>query len=292
IHDLREKSDSVFRQIRDKEWICTKDGESFFNGHYDNEGMRVHGDHELGVRMDLTSQVIPIMCGATTDGQIPGILSSVNKYLREENSQGLRLCTDFKELKLNLGRISGFVYGHKEHGSKWMQQNIMFMFGLFKNNHIEEGHQILSDIFNLCMDSGTSGIFPGIPSYFENGDHGRYMYLTASPAWLLITLVTQVFGIRGEKGLLCIHPKLNREQFTKEGKAVFTSKFRGKPIEITFHNPKRLNWNEYRIKQILFSGVDITNGFCIERCKALCKPEIFKKFAENSTNKIIVALSE
>ena len=290
IRDLRLKSESVFKQIRENEWICTKDGESFFNGHYDNDGQPVHGDHELGVRMDLTSQVIPVMCGAVNDGQIPKIYSAVNRYLKEKDKKGLKVCTDFKELKLNFGRISGFMYGHKEHGSKWMQQNIMFMYGLFKNGYAEEGHQILNDIFDLCLNSGTARIFPGIPSYFEPGDHGRYMYLTASPAWLLITIVTQVFGIRGEKGLLCINPKLHRDQFNMDGQAEFTSKFRGKPIKISFHNPKRLNWDEYVIDKILLDGKNITDGFLIDHTNTLCKSETFERFSENSTNKIEVKL--
>jgi cellobiose phosphorylase len=50
--------------------------------------------------------------------------------------------TNFKELKLNLGRITGFVYGHKEHGSKWMQQNNMFMYGLYKRNFVCEEYEV------------------------------------------------------------------------------------------------------------------------------------------------------
>jgi cellobiose phosphorylase len=290
IKDLKTKSESVFKQIREKEWICTKDGESFFNGHYDNDGQPVHGDHKLGVRLDLTSQVIPVMCGAANGNQIPKIYSSVNRYLKDDKSRGFRLCTDFKQLKLNLGRITGFVYGHKEHGSKWMQQNIMFMYGLFKNGFVDEGHRILDDIFDLCLDSGTARIFPGIPSYFEPGDQGRYMYLTASPTWLLITMVTQIFGVRGEKGLLCIHPKLRSEQFTKDSQAVFTSKFRGKPIQIIYQNPNRLNWNEYVIGKILLNGKNVSDEFCINRSKAICTYEILKSFSEISVNRIDVLL--
>jgi len=291
ILDLRAKSEAIFKQIRDKEWITTEDGESFFNGHYDNDGVRVHGGHELGVRIDLTSQVIPVMCGAATDDQISKVYSAVNRYLKDAGGRGLRICTDFKELKLNLGRITGFVYGHKEHGSKWMQQNIMFMYGLFKSGYINEGHNILDDISGLCLDSGTSRIFPGIPSYFEPEDRGRYMYLTASPAWLLITLVTQVFGVRGEKGLLCIHPKIRSEQFTKEGQAVFTSKFRGKPIQVVFHNPEHLNWDEYKIAKIFLNGKDKTDGFCIERAKALCKQQTFDLFEKEKLNRIDIRFS-
>lgn len=290
IKDLRSKSESIFKHINKQEWIQTKGGEAFFNGHYDNDGRSVHGDHKLGVRMDLTSQVIPIMSGAVENEKMPDICSAANHYLKDLNSKGLRLCTDYKELKLNLGRITGFVYGHKEHGSKWMQQNIMFAYGLYKHGYIYEGYQVLNDVFELCMDSGKARIFPGIPSYFEPGDHGRYMYLTASPAWLLITMVTQVFGIRGEKGLLCIHPKLCKEQFTNSGQIIFTSMFRSKPIQIIYQNPELLNWNEYRIKKILLNKKDITTGFNINNGKGLCMPETYKLFEENIMNRIEVVL--
>jgi hypothetical protein len=64
------KSDSVIEHIRVREWLITGNGIEFFNGHFNNDAVRVHGDHQLGVRMDLTSQVMPIMFDVVTNEQI------------------------------------------------------------------------------------------------------------------------------------------------------------------------------------------------------------------------------
>ena len=39
---------------------------------------------------------------------------------------------------MNVGVITGFVYGHKEHGSKWVQQNIMLAYGLYKQGLVTQ----------------------------------------------------------------------------------------------------------------------------------------------------------
>ena len=60
------KSDSVIEHIRVREWLITGNGKEFFNGHFNNDAVRVHGDHQLGVRMDLISQIIPIISDVAT----------------------------------------------------------------------------------------------------------------------------------------------------------------------------------------------------------------------------------
>lgn len=253
--DLREKSEHILEHIRKNEWITTSEGYGFFNGHYDNFGHAIHGDSEVGVLMDLTSQVMPVMCGVASDEQVKEIYRSAGFYLKDPDSPGLRLCTDFKRLNLNIGRITGFTYGFKEHGSKWSQQNIMLMYGLYMRGFATEGYAIFRDIFDLSTNSSKALIFPGIPSYFEPGDRGAYAYLTGSSAWLLLALTTQIFGVNGHFGDLLLAPKLHDEFFDQEGRVAIERYFRDLRIKVKYVNPNRLNYPDYRIDSLSINGL-------------------------------------
>ncbi|MDP6685772.1 MAG: cellobiose phosphorylase, partial [Candidatus Omnitrophota bacterium] len=91
IDGLRRKIKRLRDRIREREWIKTRSGYSFFNGYYDNKGKRVEGDHKNGVRMTLTGQVFPIMSGVATEKQIKAIYRSAKKYLWDSKLQGFRL---------------------------------------------------------------------------------------------------------------------------------------------------------------------------------------------------------
>ena len=254
IADLREKAAHMVEHIRNNEWITTSEGYGFFNGHYDNDGFPVHGDTNDGVRMDLTSQVMPVMCGVAGDEQISEMLRSSKKYLKDPESPGLRLCTDFKRLNLSIGRITGFTYGYKEHGSKWSQQNIMLIYGLYKRGFVKQGFEIFRDILQLSTDSSTALIFPGIPSYFEPGDRGAYAYLTGSSTWLLLTLTTQIFGVDGRFGDLLLQPRLDHSFFDGSGRASISRNFRDLRIHVQYQNHHKLSYPDYMISQVIING--------------------------------------
>lgn len=289
IEDLAQKASSMVQHIRENEWVSTVDRFNFFNGHYDNDSQAVHGDHPLGVRMDLTSQVMPIMFDVATEQQIAEIYRSANKYLKDDG-KGLRVCTDFKELKLNLGRITGFLYGQKEHGSKWMQQNIMFMYGLYKRGFVNEAYQVFKDVADLCLDSGTARVFPGVPSYFEPGDRGAYMYLTGSSTWLMLTVTTQMFGVAGEKGNFSLMPRLTSEQFGKSGTASINCNFRGKRLNIRYHNPGKQEWDQYRIKSVLVNDKPTPVILRSEDKKAVIPAAEFDSLCTRDINSVLVEL--
>ncbi len=252
--DLREKAASMVARLRSREWIRTRDGEQFFNGHYDDHARRVDGDHPLGVRMDLPAQAFPVLFGTATDEQVAAIHRSCRRYLRNRTLGGLRLCTDFRELKLDYGRITGYVYGYKEHGSIWNQMNVILMHGLYARGFVREGYAIFREMCAMCLDSAQARCFPNLPSYFEPSGRGAYNYLTGSATWLMLALVTQVFGIRGEGGAVRLHPKLVAEQFDAAGRAEASCRMHGRMLNVCYRNASRLEWNRYRITALSING--------------------------------------
>ncbi|MBS3821404.1 MAG: cellobiose phosphorylase, partial [Phycisphaerae bacterium] len=288
IADLRGKADAVYEHIRTNELITTKDGDIFYNGHYDNDENRVHGEHPAGIRIDLTSQVLPTMFGTATDEQIPQIFASVKKYLRDPDTGGLRLCSEFKEDRMYFGRLTGFVFGHKEHGGKWMQQNVMYILGLYRRGFVNEAYEIFTDVFTMCHNSKISKIFPGIPSYFEMDGRGAYHYLTGSATWLMIAIVTQMYGIRGRRGDFVINPKLKVEQFGNSGQCTIQCNFRNRRMRVTYRNPQAVEWDSYAVKSVTVNGNKVS--FNIDGPRATLSAESFDSVFTKEHNEVWVAL--
>jgi len=260
IHDLESKKYHSVNHLKSQEWIQTSESEGFFNGHYDDLGRPMHGKYPEGIRMDLTSQVMPVLFDVASEPQTESLYRSAKKLLGDPAGPGLRLCTPYPEIDLNIGRITGFVYGFKEHGSKWMQQNIMFMHALFHRNKIDQATEMFHEIYSIAQNSGVSKTFPGIPSYYEPGDRGAYMYLTGSSTWIFLSLVSQVFGVRGQRGNLLLQPKLSDWFFDNQGKASIECSFQGQRIRVTYKNKQKKPAGSYFITEVdadretLFSG--------------------------------------
>jgi cellobiose phosphorylase len=74
-----------------------------------------------------------------------------------------------------------------------------------------------------------------------------YAYLTGSASWYILTMLTQVFGVRGLNGDMIIEPKLSLEHFSNGPSVSVERNFAGRRIKIKFLNPKKLPYGQYRI---------------------------------------------
>ena len=261
-NDLVTKADWLFDHIRANEWIRNADGYGWFNGYYDDDGRRVGGDHSAGVRMTLSGQVFTLMGGIATDEQAQGIVQAADRYLFDPQVGGYRLNTDFcavlpdasASLSTRLGRCFGFAFGHKENGAMFSHMAVMYAHALYQQGFVHEGYRVLAGIFQHSQDFAVSRMYPGIPEYVSAKGRGMYPYLTGSASWYLLTLVTQVFGVRGALGDLVLLPKLVRTQFDLAGIARINTLFAGKKLEVIYHNPARLDYGEYQIERIEING--------------------------------------
>jgi cellobiose phosphorylase len=241
--NLRRKSMWLAKHIHKNAWL--KDG--FFNGYYDNAGKRVEGKKGRLVRMSLTSQVFPITSGIADNAQITKILRSVKKYLQDKKFKGIHLNTDFKEEQHNLGRAFSFVYGDKENGAFFNHMIIMYAFALYRRGFVSKGWEALFSIYQMALDTQRSKIYPCLPEYFDGEGRGMYSYLTGSASWFVLTLMTQVFGVRGKDGDLLIEPKLCAAQFKATQVLRINRTFCDRSLEIRFFNPKKLDYTKYKI---------------------------------------------
>ncbi len=254
--DLKEKGNWLLEFIRQNEWIKSKTGLGFFNGYYNNDGKRVDGDQEDGVRMNLTAQTFAAMSGAATEEQVKKSFKAAQEILRDPNTGGFRLTTPLGPNTFNFGRGFALIYGEKETGAMFSHMAVMYTNSLYKRKFVREGFEVFSSIYNLCNDTPKAKIYPGLPEYITHEGRGMYHYLTGSASWMLMTMVTEIFGVRGELGNLRIEPKLVKEQFGDDGKAKIHVPFAGKEIDVIFNNPTALDYESYKIKRALVNGVE------------------------------------
>ena len=97
-------------------------------------------------------------------------------------------------------------------------------------------------------------MYPGIPEYFNIDGRGMYPYLTGAASWYLMTMILEVYGVRGRSGDLTFQPRLLAEQFDGNGEAVIELFFDGKPLKVIYRNPKKLEFGGYRIGSISVNG--------------------------------------
>jgi cellobiose phosphorylase len=255
VSDLRLKAQWIQGHLQKQEKLKIKHkGETYqwFNGYYDNQGQRVEGIADDTVRVTLAGQVFPIMSGVATEKDIPRIIRSVQRFLRDKDLGGYRLNSDFGlRHYLDLGRAFGFAYGTKENGAFFSHMAVMYAYALYKRGFAREGHAVLDSIYQMCMDTGKSKIFPGIPEYFNNEGRGKYHYLTGSASWYIYTVLTQVFGVSGMKGDLSLAPCLVAEQFNAEGQAGVRCQFAGKQINVRYVNRQRLDHGDYAVQEVI-----------------------------------------
>ena len=107
------------------------------------------------------------------------------------------------------------------------------------------------------MNFEVSRIYPGIPEYFNGSGRGLYHYLTGAASWYMLTVITEVFGVRGEMGDLCVEPKLLTEQFDENGKAELTLYFAGKHLHVVIENPQKKQAGSYRVIEAVLDGTAV-----------------------------------
>jgi len=141
----------------------------------------------------------------------------------------------------------GFAYGNKENGAVFCHMAVMYAYALYTRGFAAEGWQVLELLYRQSADFSRSELFPGIPEYFDDRGRGMYPYLTGAASWLVLTLQTQAFGVRGIHGDLLLEPKLTAGQFDDAGAAEISCTAAEHALRVHYENPQRLDWGEYQL---------------------------------------------
>ena len=242
----RERGESVAFTAA-SEWVGDGVRLHWFNSYYDNSGRQAEGLRGETARMMLTGQVFAILSGAADDGRVREIVRAADWYLFQPQRGGYCLNTDFGEVKLDMGRMFGFAYGHKENGAVFSHMAVMYAYALYARGFAAEGWKVLWQLFLQSDDFSRGRLLPGIPEYFDDRGRGMYPYLTGAGSWLLLTMQTQVFGVRGRGGDLLLEPKLRLEQFDADGAAELCCTAAGRRLRVRYENDEGLDFGQYRL---------------------------------------------
>ncbi|MBN2222450.1 MAG: cellobiose phosphorylase, partial [Vallitaleaceae bacterium] len=220
--------------LLEQEWIQLSEKLGFFRGYYDNDGKPLEGLQGEKVDMTLTGQVFVLLSNLVDEQRGKQMQAAAKEHLFEKEVGGYRLNTNFHEVKLNMGRLFGFAYGHKENGAMFSHMAVMFANGLLRTGLAEEGFEVLNTMYQHASDMEKSKIYPGVPEYVDARGRGMYHYLTGAASWYLLTMVNEVFGIKGDWGDLHICPKLPQEMFDEKGNCAIRTIFAQIPCVIHF----------------------------------------------------------
>lgn len=287
--DLKRKGEWAMEHLRRNEWIKNKEGHEWFNGYYNDHAERVEGDQPSGVRMTLTGQVFTIMGGVATEEQVGKISSAVNRYLKDDKI-GYRLNSRFGGIQQDLGRAFGFAFGHKENGAMFSHMTVMYANALYKRGFVKEGFDVLDSIYKLSADFEQSRMYPGIPEYINEKGRGMYTYLTGSASWLLLTQLTEVFGVKGYYGDLQLEPKLMKPQFDVDGKASVETLFAGRMLRLVYCNPQGADYGAYRIQSVTLNGESLPFVVSGEGC--LIQRSAIEKLSEDGLHELEIVLGQ
>ena len=256
--DLEKKSDWITSHIRQTEWFTDTEGYSRYNGYYDNSSnaLEKNGDKHGKPAMMLTSQVFTVMSGIASEDQVAEIVRSADKYIYDASIGGYKLNTDFHEIKTDMGRMFGFSYGQKENGAVFSHMTVMFGNALYSRGFKDEGWKVLGTLYSHATDFAQSKIYPGVPEYFDPKGRGVYHYLTGAASWLMLTVLTEMFGIKGSYGDMVFEPKLLPSQFDSKGKASVSFEFNGRPLTVIYKKAS----NAASVLKISADGVLICEG--------------------------------
>ncbi|MBI4846683.1 MAG: cellobiose phosphorylase [Candidatus Omnitrophica bacterium] len=257
INDLSAKWQWLFEHIRKREWLLLSKNSGLFNGYYNNSGKRVEGKINGKVKMTLTGQVFPILSGIASKKQIALIFHSASKYLKDQKLGGFRLNTNFDTPQFDLGRAFAFSYGDKENGAIFSHMCVMFANALYQRDFVKEGYSVLESLLNLATNTPVSKIYPCLPEYFNLAGRGMYSYLTGSASWFIMTLLNEVFGIKGHFGDLVIAPKLVKDQFKNSDTISLSCFFAERRISLVIQNPKKLDYDEYKLTMVKIKPVSL-----------------------------------
>lgn len=285
---LLEKAQWLKEHIRRTEWIEDGEERGWFNSYYDNNGRQCEyverGD--MSVRMMLTGQVFAVMSGTATKEQTAKIVRAADKYLYKKEVGGYRLNTDFGELKTDLGRMFGFAYGHKENGAVFSHMTTMYANALYRQGFAKEGWAALRSLYEQAADFTVSRIYPGIPEYFNDRGRGMYHYLTGAASWMMLTVITEMFGVRGKCGALVLEPRLQKEQF-KDGLAGIYLNFGGRRWHIVYRNALGKECGVYRTEKAFLNGKPIA----LSAGTAAVSLEEIRRLDENAVHELLVELA-
>lgn len=219
-----------------------------YQSYYDNEGKVLDSKDTVS----LTAQAMALVNNIPNMEFASNVAKTTKEKLFDENIGGYRLNSNYNKVLPNMGRAYGFSYGHKENGAVFCHMATMYAYGLYNYNLVDYGSEAINTLLDQSLKE-SSKVLAGVPEYYNNEGVGMYPFLTGTASWVVKLLREQVFGLTMNYGTLTINPKLKSKDFNEKIASIETIIF-DKKVKFTYHNPKELDYGQYKIEKILIDG--------------------------------------
>jgi hypothetical protein len=200
------------------------------------------------------------------DGYNPLVVRGTMFSVSAENHHALLSLT-------SMGRLFGFAYGHKENSAMFTHMATMYANALYQRGFAPEGQRVLQELYEHCQNFAVSRMYP---------------YLTGSASWYILTVLQDMFGIRGAGGDLALQSNLAAGQFNDDNSAYVVTLFAGRRLRITFVNGARLDIGRYRVDSVSIDERAVS-AQCNGSGVVVKRAEIASLSAENE-HQIVVSL--
>ena len=104
---------------------------------------------------------------------------------------------------------------------------------------------------------------------------------------MVLTVLTQMYGVRGKEGHLQLAPKLLASQFDSEGVASVILTFAGKLLKVSYVNAQHKDFGDYEVEEIYINGRQYFN----EGNLGMIQREFIKSLPSDMVNEVKVILA-
>jgi cellobionic acid phosphorylase len=169
-------------------------------------------------RIFLNAQSWAILCGAADDDKKQKLMKSVEKYL--ETPYGVEMLSPpYTAMREDIGRLTQRQPGIVENGSVYNHAAAFYIYALYKAGENDDAFRLLRKMLPGESDEdiirrGQMPVF--IPNYYRGAyrqfpataGRSSHLFNTGTVSWYYRCLIDGLFGLRGTKAGLQIHPML------------------------------------------------------------------------------------
>jgi cellobionic acid phosphorylase len=207
------KADEINAAINNRLW----DGDWYARGITDSGVLfGISGDKEG--KIFLNAQSWAILCGAADGDRKQKLMKSVEKYL--ETPYGVEMLSPaYTAMREDIGRLTQKYPGVTENGSVYNHAAVFYIYALYVTGENDSAFRLLRKMLPGESDEdiiqrGQMPVF--IPNYYRgaysqfprSAGRSSHLFNTGTVSWYYRCLIDGLFGLRGTKAGLLVHPML------------------------------------------------------------------------------------
>lgn len=222
--DWHALAEEIREAIRAHAW----DGEWFVRA-FSDEGKVIGANACEEGRIFLNAQSWAIMAGVPDEKQVRAMIASVNTHLGNRIAPPV-LAPPYRGMRDHVGKLTLKSPGTGENASIYSHAALFWSYALLRSGRTEDGWRVLRNLLpgsegNPVESCGQLPLY--IPNFYRGPVHedvfGRSSHSpnTGSAAWVYMTFIEEVVGLKGDGTRLLVQPRLPAEWNAISGERLY-----------------------------------------------------------------------